>query len=81
MSLAAPERFDKIIDSKIIFLGESAYALRGYGVTLGHRRRIPQTSAAKRRHVIPGRDRQALGVPNFSRKAASLLDAMAASSS
>jgi hypothetical protein len=33
---------------------------------------MPQISAAKRRLVIPGRDRQALGVPSFSREAASL---------
>jgi hypothetical protein len=38
---------------------------------------MTQTSAAKRRLRNP-RDRQALGVPNFSRKAVFLLDAMAA---
>jgi hypothetical protein len=38
---------------------------------------MTQTSTAKRRPRNP-RDRQALGVPNFSREAAFLLNAMAA---
>ena len=43
-----------------------------------HRPRMTHFSAAQRRLVILGRARQALGVPNFSCKAAFLLDAMAA---
>jgi hypothetical protein len=43
----------------------------------GHRPRMTHFSAAKQRPRNPW-DRQALGVPNFSRKAAFLPDAMAA---
>ncbi len=42
-----------------------------------HRPRMTDFSAAKRRPRNPW-DRQAIGVPNFSYEAASLLDAMAA---
>jgi hypothetical protein len=59
-------------------LNGSAYALRSYGVTLGSSSsHDPFFSRKAARNPQVG-IRQALGVPNFSRKAASLHEAMGA---